>query len=104
METEPYPDDPRQTPHPESHKWNSPAWRKRWLAGMTDEQLSAMSPADKAYLLPAYVTRNGYQMYGETAHHYILGSRFIYEAGLPKELIQDHAVKIGKTLSKKGKA
>jgi hypothetical protein len=79
---EAWPDDPRQTPHPDSAEWHDPEWRDTWLLGLHDETLTNLSPFEKGSVLPAYVYRNGYEVYGQAAADQILGSQIWAAVGL----------------------
>lgn len=86
---EPLPDDPRQSPYPWDDEWNDPEWRAFWLNGHTDEELEKMSPRQKGLTLPAYVSRHGYDIYGERALNIIIGARLLDEADISLPSHQD---------------
>lgn len=90
---EPWPDDPRQSPHPDSDEWHDPEWRAFWLNGLTDKQLAAMSPRQKGMILPAYVGGNGYETYGEPALDIVIGSRLVEQAGIDLPAHQERHAK-----------
>jgi hypothetical protein len=78
----PLPDDPHQSPHPESEQWNDPDWRAEWLDGLTDDELNEMSPRQKGTRLKAYVYANGHDHYGVWAEQFSLACDFFGRTGV----------------------